>query len=132
MSFNAVLEIGSKKHRLLSCDFALSRSTDNIGRPVSLWNGGTINMSVEATDDASLMEWVIKPADHKDGKIAFQKIEEESKMVELEWKNGYIVAYSVSYGEGSAMIINFTVSAEELHYGGKAHKNPWPKGGGAK
>ncbi|HWB64667.1 MAG TPA: type VI secretion system tube protein TssD [Chitinophagales bacterium] len=130
-SFKAILTLSGKEFRLLSCDFSLSRNTDSIGRPTSVWNGGTINMSVEATDDSSLMEWCVKQADQKDGEIAFQKIDGESSMIKLSWKHGYIINYNVSYSEGGSMYITFTVSAQELTYGKGTHKNPWPKGAGA-
>ncbi len=129
-SFKAILSLGGKEYRLLSADFALSRNTDSIGRPTSVWNGGSINMSVEATDDSSLMEWCVKQADQKDGEISFQKIDGESSMVKMSWKHGYIISYSVSYSEGGSMYISFTVSAQELTYGKGTHKNPWPKGAG--
>ena len=131
MSFKATLSLGQKEYRLISCDFALNRNTDNIGRPTSLWNGGMINMSVEATDDSSLMEWCVKQADQKDGEISFQKIDGESSMIKMSWKHGYIVSYAVTYSEGGAMYINFSVSAMELTYGKGTHKKPWPKGAGA-
>lgn len=130
-SFKAILSIGGKEYgRLLSCDFSLSRATDTIGRPTSVFNGGCINMSVEATDNSELMEWCVKQADQKDGEISFQKIDGESSMIKMSWKHGYIINHTVSYSEGGNMIISFTVSAHELTYGKGTLKNPWPKGAG--
>ena len=131
-SFKAMLSLGGKEYgRLLSCDFALNRGTDSIGRPTSVWSGGHINMSVEATDDSSLMEWCVKQSDQKDGEISFQKIDGESSMIKMSWKHGYIVNYAVSYSEGGAMYITSTISAQSLTYGKGTLSNPWPKGAGA-
>src|SRR5579863_6780041 len=105
-SFKAILTLSGKEYRLLSCDFSLGRATDTIGRPTSVWAGGSINMSVEATDDSSLMEWCVKQADQKDGEISFQKMDGESSMIKMSWKHGYIISYNVSYSEGGSMYIS--------------------------
>jgi hypothetical protein len=131
-SFNAILNIQSvvKDGRLKGCSFGLQRSIDNIGRPTSLWHPGTVSMELEATDSSKLMEWCVKATDQKDGEIAFQKIDGESTMIKLQWKQGYIISHHIQYGH-QGLVIHFTISAKDVSYGNGTVKQPWPAGGGA-
>src|SRR6476620_8822300 len=60
MSFNAKLKIAGKDGiDVLACDYALHRDVDAKGRPASGVYGGTINLSVESTDDTSIIESMV-------------------------------------------------------------------------
>ncbi len=129
MSFQADLSIdGGITIRLLSCRYQVQRSVDQSGRPSSRAFGGTIQVSVESTNDTFLNEWMFE-AMCKQGKITFMKHDSNSKMKELSFKNGYIISLSESYESlgTNPMTIDFTISAEQITIGAATHTNNWPK-----
>lgn len=130
MSFKATLSIdGGEETRLLHCSYALQRDFDSTGRPSSMVHGGTIDFTIESTDDNSLFEWMVDQFSHKKGKATFFKRDSNTKMKEVSFEDGYIVKYSEAIdaiGE-SPMVINFTVSAKKISVAGATHENPWPK-----
>jgi hypothetical protein len=62
------------------------------------------------------------------GTITFQKRDEDAKMKELTFEDGYIVAYAevLDVVGSNPMCINFTVSARKLKIGNAEHENDWP------
>lgn len=130
MSFNAKLKFGSKDNiDVLSCNYALRRDVDAKGRPTSGVYGGTINLSVESTDDTSIVEAMVNQFKPVDGSITFKKSDEDAKMKELTFEKGYVVAYqeSIDVKGAKPMQIDFTITAEKIKIGNAEHKNEWPK-----
>ena len=129
MSFKATLKIGSTEFDVISCNYALHREVDVKGRPASVVYGGTINLSIESTEDTSLIETMVNNQ-HKtlDGTITWKKTDEDAKLKELSFEKGYVVAYSETFstGGGDAFLVNFTVSAQKLKIGSAEHVNDWP------
>ncbi len=130
MSFKAHLSIdGGEEVRLLHCSYSLQRDYDSTGRPSSMVHGGTVNFTIESTDDNSLFEWMVDQFTHKKGKVVFFKRDSNTKMKELSFEDGYIVKYAESIDSigDNPMTISFTVSAKKLSVSGATHENPWPK-----
>lgn len=130
MAFNAKLKIGGKDNiDVLKCDYALRRDVDSKGRPSSGVYGGTINLSVESTDDTSIVESMVNQYKPIDGTITFKKSDEDAKMKELSWERGYIINFQegIDITGTAPMQIDFTISAEKIKVGGVEHKNEWPK-----
>ena len=129
MSFNAKLKLGSKDNiDVLSCDYALRRDVDAKGRPSSGLYGGAINLSVESTDDTSIIESMMNQYKPIDGAITFKKSDEDSKMKELSFEKGYIIYLkeSIDVKGSQPMQIDFTISAQKIKIGNAEHKNEWP------
>lgn len=128
MAFKAILKIGSKQFDVLKCDYELRRDVDLKGRPSSGVYGGMINLSVESTDDTSIIESLVNQFKPVNGSVTFKKSEEDAKMKELTWEKGYFVKFAEEFNnEGSkAMHIDFTVSAQVIKIGNAEHKNEWP------
>ncbi len=130
MAFNAKLKIGSKDNiDVLKCDYAMHRDVDSKGRPSSGVYGGSINMTVESTDDTSIIESMVNQYKPIDGTITFKKSDEDAKMKELSWTKGYIIHLKegIDITGTAPMQIDFTVSAETIKIGNAEHKNEWPK-----
>jgi len=129
MSFKATLKMGSKEFDVITCNYALHREVDGKGRPASVVYGGTIDLTVESTDDTSIIESMVNNQ-HKpiDGTVTFKKSDEDAKLKELSFEKGYVVKFAESFDtiNSQAMLINFTISAQTLKIGGAEHKNDWP------
>ena len=62
------------------------------------------------------------------GTITFQKRDEDAKMKELTFEDGYVVSFaeSLDVTGTNPMTITFTVSARKLKVGNAEHENDWP------
>ena len=129
MAFKAQLKMGSKEFDVINCNYALQRDVDAKGRPASVVYGGTVNLTIESTDDTSVIEAMVnnqfKPLD---GKVTFKKSDEDAKMKELTFEKGYVVAFAESFDTTGKqpMLISFTISAQTIKIGSAEHKNDWP------
>ena len=129
MSFNAKLKFGAKDGiDVLACDYKLRRETDAKGRPSSGVFGGSINITVESTEDTSIVESMMNQYKPVDGAITFKKSDEDAKMKELSFEKGYVTDFRESIdGKGKKPLqIEFTISAQKIKIGNAEHKNEWP------
>ncbi|WP_459211626.1 type VI secretion system tube protein TssD [Aquimarina rhabdastrellae] len=129
-SFRATLLLGEDEYDVLYSEFMFTRETDKKGKVSSSINAGRIKTRVASTESTAIAEAMIncqfKPIN---GKIIYKKTDENSKMKEIEFKNGYIVYYKeiLDVDNDVPMSIEFTVSAEEIIIGNAAIDNRWPK-----
>lgn len=128
MAFRATLSLGGKEFDVLDCDYQLSRDVDSKGRPASNIYGGKIRVHVESTDDTSILEQMITQFKPLSGSIVFKKGDEEAKMKELVWENGYIISFeeNIDVIGGKNMTLTFVVSAQILKIGGAQFEQNWP------
>ena len=127
MSFKAVLDIDGDQYRVLNCDYEFRQEVDATGRPSSTTRGGIIRVEIESTDDTSNFEWMCDSYMRKDGKITYNKRDEDSKLKELEFKEAYLVGYREAFdnvGDGS-MTETLTFSARTVILGDGEHENEW-------
>lgn len=130
MSFSTKLKIGSKEPvDVIKCDYALHRDVDAKGKPSSGVYGGTINVAIASTDDTSIVESMVNQYKPISGTITFKKGDEDAKMKELSWENGYVIRYQEGIDSvgSQPMQIEFTISAEKIKIGNAEHTNTWPK-----
>ena len=129
MSFNAKLKFGGKDGiDVLACGYKLHRDVDAKGRPASGVYGGTINLTIESTDDTTVIESMINQYKPIDGAITFKKSDEDAKMKELTFEKAYVIAYeeTIDVKGSRPMQMEFTISAEKIKIGNAEHKNEWP------
>jgi hypothetical protein len=127
MSFKAILEVDGKKYRVVNCIYTLSQLVDDTGRPSSTVRAGTIDMVVESTDDTMFFEWMCDSYMVKQGKITFNKRDEDAKMKVLEFSEAYMVKYSENYDESGAgsMLQSFSLSARKIKIGDGEYESEW-------
>ncbi|HMG09387.1 MAG TPA: type VI secretion system tube protein TssD [Mucilaginibacter sp.] len=129
MAFKARLNFSGKDYDVLTCSYALNRDVDSKGRPSSGIYGGTIDIEIESTEDTSIIESMVnnqyKPIA---GTLLIKKSDEDAKMKEVTFEDGYIVKYSEGIDiTGSApMSLKFVISARKLKLGSAEHVNDWP------
>lgn len=128
MAFRATLNLGGKEFDVLDCDYKLERDVDSKGRPSSNIYGGKVRVHVESTEDSSILEAMVTQFKPVSGSITFKKGDEEAKMKELTWENGYIVSYeeSIDVIGSKPMTLTFVVSAQVLKIGGAQFEQNWP------
>jgi hypothetical protein len=129
MSFKAKLSMGGNNYDVLHSSYTFRRDVDSKGRPSSGIYGGTVDIQIESTDDTAILEAMVNNQyKAQKGTITFQKRDEDAKMKELTFEDGYVVNYSESLDVvgSNPMTINFTVSARVLKIGNAEHENDWP------
>ena len=130
MAFKATLQLGSKEYDVLQCSFSLNRDVDAKGRPSSGVYGGTIHVEVESTEDTSVIESMVNSQFKQfSGKVVIKKTDEDAKMKELFFSNGYIIQYNegINVIGNHPMTLSFVISTQSLKLGNAEHVNDWPK-----
>lgn len=129
MAFRATLNFGGKEFDVLDCKYNLKRDVDSKGRPSSNIYGGQIRVHVESTEDTSILEQMTNQFKPNSGSITFKKGDEEAKMKELTWENGYITEFEedIDVIGAKPMTIVFVVSAQVIKIGGAQFEQNWPK-----
>ena len=128
MAFRSTLNLGGKEFDVLDCNYELKRDVDSKGRPSSNIYGGVIFVEIESTEDTSILEQMVNQFNPISGSIIFKKGNEESKMKELSWENGYIISFAEGIdivGE-KPMTIKFSVSAQVIKIGSASFEQNWP------
>lgn len=126
-SFAATFKVNGKEYEVLNCNFSFGQATDDKGRPASAVQSGNISVTIVASDDDGLMGWMIDPYKKQDGSISFNKIDQDSTLKELQFKEGYCVSYSESFNSSSnhAMTVTLSISAREITMGNATHTVKW-------
>ncbi len=129
MSFRATLIFNSKEYDILECDYHLKRDIDSKGRPASNIYGGLVNIHIESTEDTTILEQMINQFKPISGSIVFKKDDEEGKMKELSWENGYIISFKedIDVVGSRPMSTSFTISAQIIKVGAAQFEQNWPK-----
>lgn len=130
MSFIAKLSIDGEEANILYCAFRFSQTTDATGRPSSIPQGGTVNLTVESTGKVDLFDWMISPMQKKSGTITFYRRDTMSKLKTLDFTDAHCVDYNEVYQHDGdfPMQIGLVLSAKELKLNGSNFKNNWPEG----
>lgn len=128
MAFRSTLNLGGKEFDVLQCNYKLKRDVDSKGRPSSNIYGGEVLVEIESTEDTSILEQMVNQFNPISGSIIFKKGNEESKMKELSWENGYIVSFEegIDIVGSKPMVIRFTVSAQVIKIGNASFEQNWP------
>lgn len=128
MAFRATLNLGGKEFDVLDCDYKIKRDVDSKGRPASNLYGGKVRVHVESTEDTSILEQMITQFKPLSGSIVFKKGDEEAKLKELTWENGYIIEFeeNIDVVGKKNMSLTFVVSAQVLKIGGAQFEQIWP------
>ncbi len=125
MSFKAKLSVAGVDYDVVSCSYGLNQAVDGSGRPTSEVKAHDIMLVVVSSGDNSLMEWACDSYGKKDGSIIFNKTDQEQKLKQLDFKDGYITSYSESFG-GDTMMTSVSISARVVKVGNAEIDNNWP------
>ncbi|HCO66303.1 MAG TPA: type VI secretion system needle protein Hcp [Dysgonomonas sp.] len=129
MAFRSNLNFEGKDYDILQCDYSFHRDIDLKGRPSSNVYGGRINIEVESTEDSTILSQMVNQFKPNSGTITFNRGDEEAKMKELSWENGYVIDYSeeLDVVGREPMKIRFVISAEKMKMESVEVEQKWPK-----
>ncbi|MDR2147762.1 MAG: type VI secretion system needle protein Hcp [Tannerella sp.] len=129
MAFRAKLQFEGKEYDVLDCNYSFRRDVDAKGRPSSNVYGGNVYVTVESTDDTKIIAQMVNQFKPNTGTVTFNKGDEEAKMKEVKWENGYVIKYNeeLDVVGKEPMQISFTVSAEKISVEGAEVDHKWPK-----
>ena len=128
MSFKATFKFDGGNddgYDVLSCNYSFNQAVDQKGQVASIVRGGNISVQVEASDDDSIVEWMIDPFKKVNGSITFMKLDQDSTMKEVSFEDGYCVQYSEVFNSSnnSPMLLSLTISAKKITVGTATHEN---------
>lgn len=131
MSFRGRLHInGSSQYsNILKFTMNLSQSVDSQNRPNAVASGGIVNITLEASRNNELMEWMVSPNMTKTGFINFARRDGESAMSNIHFRDAFCINYNMNFDaeDETPMTIEITISARVLDFeGGLTITNRWP------
>jgi len=126
MSFKAKMTVDGTDYNVMSCAYGLSQSVDASGRPTSEAKSTDITVLVESSEDNSLMEWAVDSYGKKNGSIVFNKIDQDQKMKQLDFTDGYLTSYAETFG-GDTMMMSVSISCRKIKVGNAEVDNGWPQ-----
>ena len=126
MSFKATMTVDGTDYKVVSCSYGLNQSVDGSGRPTSEVKAMDIHLVIESSEDNSIMEWACDSYGKKDGSIVFNKIDQDQKMKQIDFTDGYVTSYSESFG-GDTMMMSVSISARMITVGNAELDNDWPE-----
>lgn len=127
-SFRATLEVSGKSADVLFSNIEFSRKTDSKGKPVTGILGGRLSVTIEASEDTSIIETMLnfqcKPIN---GKIAYIGQDKDVPLRTTEFYNAYVVFYKETFSSAKKypMTVFVTFSAEEIVIGRAFLQNRW-------
>ena len=106
-----------------------NRDVDPKGRPASDIYGGTIYVEIESTPDTIVLDKMFKQYQPVNGNIVFKKADEDAKMKELVFENGYVVDYeeALNVANPYPMTIKFAISAQTVKMDEATFVQDWPE-----
>jgi hypothetical protein len=130
MAFSARLDLDPLSDvRVVDFSYNLNRDIDPTGRPAGGVRGGTIQITIEASSNTSMFEWMTDPTTKKSGTIkVMDEASAGASLKELAFEDAYIVEYGENFHwqGGENMLETFVVSAKKIKMGGGEHENEWP------
>jgi hypothetical protein len=129
MSFNGILEVDNKKHRVLNFNIRISQRVDETGRPNSNPAGGMFVITLESTENSDFLDWAISPDMTKSGKIVFQRRDNDTSLRSYEFKEAYCIDFVEDFSAESSTSMKFriVISAKSVKSGIAELTKNWDK-----
>ena len=130
MSCTAKLHIQGNKTeekglKVLSYNMSFSQNVGSKGEAMSEVRPGLINISVQDTNDAELIQWMVGTDMRKDGKISIAGVIATGPHKSIDFHDGVLVSYDESFTDNTDTIINLSISARKITVNGISHEMVW-------
>jgi hypothetical protein len=126
-SFAATFKLDGNDFPVISCVYSFGQALDAKGQPSSDIQGGNISLQIAASDDSSIIGWMIDPNGKKNGSIVFKRADQDSTLKEIQFEEGFCVGYSESFTANSTnpMTITLNISAKKISVGDATLEKKW-------
>ena len=126
MSFKTELTIEGKIYNVRKFVVTIHRNMDYKGRPTSMpaWS---IFLVIDAINETTVTNWMIDPTKQLDGKLTIYKIDQESRLKEINFKKSYcyrmndIFKTDISYAT-----CELSIGGEDIAINSAEVKQHWP------
>lgn len=127
MSFLSKLHVDGEEYNVLEFNINFKQDIDTASKPVGTAKGGTINMTIEATQSSLFLSWMLNGDLTKDGKIIFYRRDALSKMKELTFEKAFCINYQEQFTSTTEIPMKITMElvAKELVFGDAKFFNNW-------
>ena len=130
MSCTAQLHIQGNKTeekglKILSYNMSFSQDVGTKGEVMSEVRPGLINISVQDTNDAELIHWMVGNDIRKNGKISLSGVIATGPHKSIDFEDGVLVSYNESFTDNTDTIINLSISARKITINGISHEMTW-------
>jgi len=120
--------------RVKSCDYSFTKPTNAKGELTGIPQGGTINLSVESMNSATLMRWMLSNRT-MDGTITFSVTDDKDGTVKkfktVKFERAYLTHLHEAFADGSLdMLTNLTLSCKSIEISDVKHENVWTRARG--
>lgn len=126
-AFAAKFKLDGNEFSVISCSYSFGQGTNAQGQPSTDVQGGNLNVQIAASDDSSIIGWMIDPSGKKSGSIVFDKTDGGGILKEVKFEDGYCVGYSESFSatSSSPMTISLNISAKKISVGDASLEKAW-------
>jgi hypothetical protein len=127
-ALSAKFKMDGNEFSVLSCSYSFGQGINTQGQPSTDVVGGTISLQIAASDDTSIINWMVDPGGKKNGSIAFMDSDTNKGVLkEVKFEDGYCVGYSESFNASSSlpMTISLNISAKKVSVGDASHEKTW-------
>jgi hypothetical protein len=128
-SFKAELKVGKFTTVINFFRMEILQQLDQLGRPASRTQGGTMTIEFNSTDDNQVNQWMIDPAMRLSGSIVFLRIDAPVKLREVLFENAYCISMVDrvdNTGTSGNMVTTIVVSPEKVNVGNVLLDKKWP------
>jgi len=130
MSLEARLHIyGNKTEekglKILSYTFSFFQDVGSKGEIISEVRPGIIDISLEDTGDAEIIQWMVGHDIRKNGKISLSGVIATGPHKSVDFEDGVLVSYNESFTDNTHTIIDLSISARKITVNGILHEVMW-------
>ena len=126
-AYSATFSLDGTDFSVLSCNYSFGQGINDQGQPSTDVKGGTISLQIAASDDSSIIGWMIDPTAKKNGSIKFEKSDGGGTLKEVKFEDGICVGYSESFNSSttSPMTISLNITAKKVSVGDATLEKKW-------
>ena len=127
MSFLSTLQVDGEVYNVLEFNIDFKQEKDTTGKPIGDAKGGTIKLTIEATQNTTFLSWMLNSNLTKDGKIIFYRRDALSKMKELDFKKAFCTHFQEQFSSTTDIPMKITLEliSKELTFGDAKFSNNW-------
>lgn len=123
-SVSVYLKVGGQEYEVEQFKIGFTQSTDHKGEPQAETRGGQLMIGLTQTVPQSIYDWILKPAQRKDGEVLFRNQTSHSPL-KIEFFNAACVNFTREVNVNGGLQTNLILSPERLLVNDVEHENLW-------